>query len=218
MVLKMIAAAASVTGQGITGIFSTIGQLKSILFNDINSADAGRDNAISLYQVPMAIENGKRASPRNFVLDVANAKNADGSKKYQLDIRLNSLVTKVRFDQKAATPKAVGVDFLDGKSLYRADPRANPTAQDGAPGSVNATREVIVSAGAFNTPQLLKLSGVGPKEELAKFKIPVVADLPGVGTNLQDRYEVSVVSETDSDLQIVSECDFDGNPNDKCLQ
>jgi choline dehydrogenase len=42
---------------------------------------------------------------------------------------------------------------------------------------------------------VLKLSGIGPKEELEKFKIPVRVDLPGVGTNLQDRYEIGVISE-----------------------
>jgi choline dehydrogenase len=43
---------------------------------------------------------------------------------------------------------------------------------------------VVICGGAFNTPQLLKLSGIGPKDELEKFNIPVVVNLPGVGTNL----------------------------------
>jgi choline dehydrogenase len=60
---------------------------------------------------------------------------------------------------------------------------------------VFAGKEVIVSAGAFNSPQLLKLSGIGPKAELQKWGIDVVVDLPGVGENLQDRYEVGVISE-----------------------
>jgi choline dehydrogenase-like flavoprotein len=60
---------------------------------------------------------------------------------------------------------------------------------------------VIVCAGAFNSPQLLMLSGIGPKEELAKFNIPVLVDLPGVGANLQDRYEIAVVSESDEPLR-----------------
>jgi choline dehydrogenase len=53
---------------------------------------------------------------------------------------------------------------------------------------------VIVSAGAFNTPQLLMLSGIGPRDELARHGIPVRIDRLGVGKNLQDRYEVGVVS------------------------
>ena len=81
--------------------------------------------------------------------------------------------------------KATGIAYLQGQSLYRADSRAS-TAATGVSGTVNATREVILSAGAFNTPQLLKLSGIGPAAELASFGIPLVKDLPGVGTNLQD--------------------------------
>jgi choline dehydrogenase-like flavoprotein len=52
---------------------------------------------------------------------------------------------------------------------------------------------VIISAGTFNTPQLLKLSGIGPADELRSLGIPVVVDLPGVGENLQDRYENSII-------------------------
>ncbi|XP_023240782.1 glucose dehydrogenase [FAD, quinone]-like [Centruroides sculpturatus] len=51
--------------------------------------------------------------------------------------------------------------------------------------TVKARKEIIVSAGAVNSPQLLMLSGIGPKEELLKHGIPVIADLP-VGLNLQD--------------------------------
>lgn len=54
---------------------------------------------------------------------------------------------------------------------------------------VRARREVIVSGGPINTPQLLKLSGIGPGAELQALGIPVVADRPGVGENLQDHLE-----------------------------
>jgi choline dehydrogenase len=53
-------------------------------------------------------------------------------------------------------------------------------------------RNVICCAGALNTPQLLQLSGIGPKKILEKFGIPVVVDLPGVGENLQDHLEVYI--------------------------
>ena len=52
-----------------------------------------------------------------------------------------------------------------------------------------ARREVILSGGPINSPQLLKLSGVGPAAELAALGIPIVHDLPGVGENLQDHLE-----------------------------
>jgi choline dehydrogenase-like flavoprotein len=53
---------------------------------------------------------------------------------------------------------------------------------------------VILAGGAFNTPQLLMLSGIGPRDGLERHGIEVRVDLPGVGRNLQDRYEVGVVS------------------------
>ncbi len=56
------------------------------------------------------------------------------------------------------------------------------------------SREVILAGGAFNTPQLLMLSGIGPREELERVGIAARVDLPGVGRNLQDRYEVCVVN------------------------
>lgn len=74
-----------------------------------------------------------------------------------------------------------------------------------------------MSAGAFNTPQLLKLSGVGPAAELASFGIPLIKDLPGVGTNLQDRYETSVIGKTTSDFAITTDCTFLRTTNDPCL-
>lgn len=59
-------------------------------------------------------------------------------------------------------------------------------------GEVRARREVIVSAGAFNTPQLLMLSGIGPAEELSAHGIAVRHELPGVGRNLQDHLDFTI--------------------------
>ncbi|GIY12801.1 glucose dehydrogenase [Caerostris darwini] len=82
-----------------------------------------------------------------------------------LDILTNAFVTKIIMEGN----QAVGVQF----------------DREGTPCVVKARREVIVSAGVTNTPKLLMLSGIGPREHLEKFGIPVVADLP-VGNNLQD--------------------------------
>jgi len=75
------------------------------------------------------------------------------------DVHLNSLVTKIRFVQNGTTPKAIGVDFLKVKvcieQILGLD--HSPTGS----GSVNATREVIISQN-FQQPQVLKLSGIGP--------------------------------------------------------
>jgi choline dehydrogenase-like flavoprotein len=53
-----------------------------------------------------------------------------------------------------------------------------------------AKKELILSAGSIDTPKLLLLSGVGPVEDLKRYNIPLVADLPGVGSNLRDHYIV----------------------------
>lgn len=166
--------------------------------------------------MPIATQEGTRSGPRKFILDTANEKNPDGSRKYHLDILLDTLVTKVVFDQSGQRPVARGVEFLRGQSLYDADPRKSSLR--GAPGSVTASGEVILAAGAFNTPQLLKLSGIGPRNELESFGINVVVDLPGVGTNLQDRYETTVIGTTNSDFDVIKGCTFFRTGDDPCLK
>ncbi|KAL5320162.1 hypothetical protein ACEPPN_010963 [Leptodophora sp. 'Broadleaf-Isolate-01'] len=111
-------------------------------------------------------------------------------------------------------PVATGVEFLDGKQLYRASPLSGAA---GTPGTAKATKEVILSGGAINTPQLLKLSGIGPQAELQKFGIPVIKDLPGVGTNMQDRYEIGVNVKHPKDFPVLNGCTFDSKPADQCL-
>lgn len=128
-----------------------------------------------------------------------------------LTIRTNSLVSRVLFNEKTA----VGVEYVKGKHLYKAD-GLNSSAQPTAIEQVRASREVILAGGAFNSPQLLKLSGVGPAAELEAHNIPVVVDLPGVGENLQDRYEVGVVNELNEELPLVKDCTF-GGENDPCM-
>ena len=71
---------------------------------------------------------------------------------------------------------------------------ASPAPAAGELSQAQATREVILCGGAFNTPQLLMLSGIGPRAVLEPLGIPVRVELPGVGKNLQDRYEVGVVN------------------------
>ncbi|TLF52064.1 choline dehydrogenase [Halomonas urmiana] len=65
--------------------------------------------------------------------------------------------------------------------------------RDGERVVATASREVILSAGAIGSPQLLQLSGIGPADLLAAHGIPVVADLPGVGENLQDHLQIRSV-------------------------
>ncbi|KAI1410762.1 choline dehydrogenase [Hypoxylon sp. FL1857] len=194
-------------------------QLSKFFEYDINNDSPNRDSTEALSRIPLAIgsPDGKRSSPRDWIYDIATATNADGSKKYPLDVALHTLLTKVNFDTSAgAKPKATGIDYLYGESVYRADPRANSTGDTGTPGSISATREVIVAGGTFNTPQILKLSGIGPADELAKFNIPLVKDLPGVGGNLQDRYEVGVSVAASSNFTLFENCTFITTDDDPC--
>jgi choline dehydrogenase len=64
---------------------------------------------------------------------------------------------------------------------------------------------VILAGGTFNTPQILQLSGIGSASLLEQYKIPVRVDLPGVGANLQDRYEVSIVSKMKRRVRLLTD-------------
>ncbi|KAG8158258.1 hypothetical protein KVR01_012019 [Diaporthe batatas] len=210
-VLSLVLAAATTMGKSLVDkILHTVTGLLEILVLDVNTDLSTRDKFDDIYQIPLSMKEPdlSRSSPRDFVYDIATATNEDGSKKYKLDLALNTLVTKVNFDQSGEKPRATGVEYLYGKSIYRADQRASKTEDGGIPGQVFASKEVIVAAGAFNTPQLLKLSGVGPKSELESFDIPVVKDLPGVGGNMQDRYEIGIVGKAPTEFSLLKKCTF----------
>jgi choline dehydrogenase len=189
--------------------------LETLLSGDPNADSAARDSTPAMYQIPLSTDGGKRTGSREFVVSVRDAVNDNGTKKYPLDVRLNSHVTKVTFDETTTPPRATGVEFLDGQYLYKASPKN--TGAKGVAGSATASREVIVAGGTYNSPQLLKLSGVGPADELKKHSIPVVVDLPGVGTNLQDHYEISVQGSVDNDFTALKGCTFKGDSADACL-
>jgi choline dehydrogenase len=107
-------------------------------------------------------EDGRRCSAANAYLRPA-------LHRPNLAVKSAALVTRVLFDGR----RAVGVEYRRGQALH----------------TVQARREVIVSAGPINSPKLLKLSGVGPAAELHEHGIELVADRPGVGENLQDHLE-----------------------------
>jgi choline dehydrogenase len=87
-----------------------------------------------------------------------------------LKVVTDALATRILFEGR----RAAGVEYRQGGALHRAQ----------------ANAEVILSGGAFNCPQLLQLSGVGPAELLRRHGIDVIADMPGVGADLQDHYQV----------------------------
>ncbi|KAI2885274.1 CAZyme family AA3 [Aspergillus niger] len=219
--LSLILAAATAAGKSLLEkVITTVTGLGEVLLRDLNNPSPTRDYETGPYQVPLAVElpEHRRTGPRDFILNTVNAVNSDGSRKYHLDVQLNTLVSKVQFDTSAPEPKATGVEYLTGQSLYRADPRASRTSSLGTPGSVKASREVILAAGSFNTPQLLKLSGIGPQEELSKHGIETLVNLPGVGSNLQDRYETGVIGQSPTDFVLTEKCTFLYSSPDPCLE
>jgi choline dehydrogenase len=142
--LSMVLGGAFALGNQTNAVFN----LATVLAADANRDSKSRDTEPGYYQIPIATNDNKRNGPRDFLIRVRDAKNEDGSKKYPLDIRTNCHATKVTFD-KSTPPRATGVEFLDGKYLYRASPRSS-TAAKGVPGSVTASREVIVAGGVYS--------------------------------------------------------------------
>src|SRR6516225_5235869 len=146
------------------------------------------ENAVGVRYTPLTTRNHARTGARELVLETVR------NHPDRLRLELDALVTRVIFDEHN---RATGVEYLKGERLYRA--HGQPGTAAGVPSSALATREVILCGGAFNTPQLLMLSGIGPRAVLDPLGIPVRVELAGVGKNLQDRYEVGVVNRMDFD-------------------
>ena len=113
-------------------------------------------------RIDRTTRNGRRWSVAKAYLDPARGRP-------NLAIRTGQLVHRIVIEQGRAT----GVVFAGG-------------------GAIRATREVIVAAGAINSPQLLQLSGIGDPEHLASVGIPVVHALPVVGANLNDHPDIVI--------------------------
>lgn len=159
---------------------------------------------------PRAAENGARRGTRELLLDTA----AQHPK--HLVIRTDCLATRLLFDPQTPN-QVVGVEYLEGPQLYGASLQAEQfSSRPGVRRQALAAREVIVSAGAFNSPQLLMLSGIGAAEELKQHRIEVRVDLPGVGKNLQDRLETGVVCKLPFTPNAYAGCTW-GAEGDPCL-
>ena len=119
----------------------------------------------------MTINKGVRSSASNaFIRKIKGRKN--------LTICTRFHVNRVLFDGKVAS----GVEGVKKKRLLK----------------YYANKEVILSAGAFNSPQILQLSGIGPKDLLERFNVNIVSALDGVGKNLQDHYNGRIIYKTSS--------------------
>jgi len=114
----------------------------------------------------MMIRRGRRACGAGAFLRPA-------MRRPNLQVLTSAQATRVLFDGRRAT----GVEFRRGAETLTA----------------HARREVVIAGGAFHSPALLQLSGIGPAQLLGRHGVPVVADLPGVGANLQDHLQVRVL-------------------------
>ena len=126
------------------------------------TADMNGFQQEGLGRMDMTVGGGRRCSAANAYLRPAMGRS-------NLTVRTHALATRILFERRRAT----GVRYRHGDSDQVA----------------RARREVILSGGPINSPQLLKLSGVGPAAELADHGITLVHELPGVGENLQDHLE-----------------------------
>jgi choline dehydrogenase len=113
-------------------------------------------------RMDMTVADGRRCSASNAYLRPA-------MRRPNLKVLTHALATRIVFEGR----RAVGLEYRRGGRTHR----------------VRIAGELILSGGPVNSPQLLKLSGVGPAAELRAHDIPVVHDLPGVGENLQDHLE-----------------------------
>lgn len=127
------------------------------------------------FRMERSTHKGIRSSASRSYLHPARARG-------NITLTTRALVTRILFDGK----RAVGIEYSLGGALKRA----------------HASVEVILSAGAVNSPQILMLSGVGPARQLREHDIALVADIPGVGENLQDHLDFLVQYRCTQDVSL----------------
>ncbi|XP_013184170.2 glucose dehydrogenase [FAD, quinone] [Amyelois transitella] len=159
---------------------SESGPLPVQQFNDQPDAVYKLLDAINETGLPVITDMNDPDYPAGFAIAQAFTKNGQRyttaraflEPKPNLHVLMNTHVSKVLLNGK----QAFGVEYID---------------EQGKKQTVKATKEVILSAGALNSPQILMLSGIGPKKTLDKLGIPVVEDLP-VGQNLRNHYGITL--------------------------
>jgi choline dehydrogenase len=176
------------------------------LFGPELNASLATGEATGFFRIPYATQQGKRRGSRERIVETA-----DGG--FPLTVSTGSFVTRVVFDG-GSTPRATGVEYRRGHALYAASADHDPAG----PYETLTARadEVVLAAGAFNTPQILMLSGVGDPEVLGALGIDALVARKGVGANLQDRYEAGVVAELDRPIDLLARCRL-GEDADSCL-
>lgn len=202
---KMATSAARLDGIGYN--LAEKGLFEALNFKlDPNEIYAGilKNKKNGIFNIPYNATDGIRNGVYEYLLDTEKNSRSKG----KLTIQSNSLCTKILLSESgdAKKPKALGIEYIDKPHVYKADARAEQGSASYTKKTVKANFEVILAGGAFNTPQLLMLSGIGdPKTNT---KVDMRVDLPGVGKNLQDRYEVTVVTELKKPIDLVKDCRF----------
>jgi choline dehydrogenase len=135
--------------------------------------NGARQEGAGLFQV--TLKNGKRWSAAAAFLKPALSRS-------NLTVNTGAQVLQILFDQQ----RAAGIAYL----------------HEGRQEQVRADREIILCGGTINSPQTLLLSGIGPADHLRHLDIPVVADLPGVGRNLQDHSLIGVEFECSQPISL----------------
>jgi len=156
------------------------------------------DQSWGLATVPLSTACHARSGPRE-LLRATKAKRPD-----KLTVLLNAFVRRIEIDPESKT--AVAAHVVEGTHLYEA--AAEPSGTPSQERRFEARREIIISGGAFNSPQLLMLSGVGDPGHLGSLGVRTVSDLPGVGRNLQDRYEIAIVSRMKKSWDTLRGCEY----------
>lgn len=202
---------------------------------DLNDVDKMRTHPEGVALVPLAVStSGVRHGPRDWLLETRCAlrqkhENIKSPDEFvgELWIATGIFVRRVVFRQSEGSqpPRAIGVEFSSGRRLYDPGKPINEV-NDPPKNYCYARREIILCGGAFNTPQLLMVSGVGHKETLEAAGVQgipgingsaqagVFINLPGVGRNLRDRYEISVISEMAANFSTLNGVKFDPNATD----
>lgn len=146
--------------------------------------DNNKPNPIGVYPVLSTTLDGARLSAsKAFIRPIRHRRN--------LHVGKQARVTRVLVD--SVTKRTFGVEFVKNRKVH----------------VVRARKEVILSAGSFNTPQLLMLSGIGPKDHLDDLGIPVLQDLR-VGYNLQDHVSMAGLSFEVNDTVTIVESRYQG--------
>jgi choline dehydrogenase-like flavoprotein len=199
---------------------------------DLNDPDTMRTGPEGVALVPLAVSRGGvRHGPREWLLEtrrlLAEARAGGDAFAGEVLIATDIFVRRVVFEPGAEgqPPRASGVEFSRGRRLY--DPGIQAGAAHGPERNYcYARREILLCGGAFNTPQILMLSGVGNREHLrasgvegmagigGELRADAFVDLPGVGMNLLDRYEISVVSEMAKNFSMLDGVKFDPKATD----